>query len=135
MKYPNEKTIIKNDLIWWNEGANIGRISFIEETSSAEQNGIYIGFDCSGKQVTKDIFISESDFDEEGLEVLTNEEAAFIDILYHRVTTILEPKFKGYSYGVQSFYCPDHNQEKWNIIIYNNDIQPIGKFRCIMNAE
>lgn len=73
MSYPDGTEINADDIIWWNEGANKGRIALIVDTIEAmqewgvEEKGIFICCDESQIPPSCDMFCGLSILEEEGI--------------------------------------------------------------------
>jgi hypothetical protein len=105
MKYPSGKQITLGDPVWWNEGANIGRISLILDKEDElkrwglEDEGVFVCFDFSGKTNTADAFTPEKDLEREGLDCMTEAETAEICGIFARFRSS-HPEAKDSSFTV-----------------------------------
>jgi hypothetical protein len=86
MKYPDGTIIRQGDVVWLNEGTQVGKISEIidDEFKVAKwglepgEYGVFICLDLSGNKLTNDIFQAEKQFVDEGIGVLSSSELSMI---------------------------------------------------------
>ena len=91
MKYPSGRVIQISDKIWWNEGSNVGRVALILENEQdfanlslsypgketqeqldsygPSEKGIFICASLDSEDLSTDVFCSEEDFEDEGIDI------------------------------------------------------------------
>lgn len=86
MEYPDGTIIRRGDVVWLNEGTQVGRVSEIidDEFKVAKwglklgEYGVFICLDLSGNTLTNDVFQSEKQFADEGIGVLDDSELSIL---------------------------------------------------------
>ncbi len=105
MKYLNGNDIALTDPVWWNEGANVGRVSQILEKKEQwnlwglDEPGVFVCMDFSGKTMTDDVFISQKEFEVDGFEQMTLEEDGKIKEA-HAKLCLINPNIKSFAYSI-----------------------------------
>lgn len=80
MKYPSGEEVKIGDLIWWDEGTEIGRVALLitaEEDQlmyGQDERGIFIETDPLARRLYPVVFYPESMFEDEAIDVLTESE-------------------------------------------------------------
>jgi hypothetical protein len=82
MEYPDGSEIRIGDLVWWDEGAQVGRVAYL--VSDADQmkswglheRGIFIDADAFSRRLECVVFYPLSSFEDEGIGILSAEEWA-----------------------------------------------------------
>lgn len=92
-------------MVWVNEGVNVGLVSLVLETEEQWQEwgldepGFLVCLDISGRTLTQDLFVSEEEFEREGIGLLNHAEAAQIKQLFSKVCEI-DSAAENESFGV-----------------------------------
>ena len=126
MRYHNGRKIQIGDVVWINEGSQIGKVAeILDDANKAalwelkkDERGVFFCLDPSKDEMSIDLYYSEKFLEDEGIEPLSRAELDIVDKLV-RIANIEYPVSERHACAL-SFETQPNDDHCWIVSILNN---------------